>query len=236
MVKTKVKRESHCSDCSSAEHGCFRFLPPEISNLIDSKKRIKIFKAGQTLFSQGQALEGVYCIQSGKVRILKDFKKGDKPILVQIASEGFVIGLEGPEIPSHFSYSAEAMDSVEACFVPSSFFKENARDLNLLKGICVSLNEELGKIQNLFGHFAKRSVKERLAFVLLDLGKRFGKPEGTQTLIELKISRQDLADFCGTVIESVSRALTELESAGVLRFEGRKIFIVKSEDLQKIAS
>ena len=75
----------------------------------------------------------------------------------------------------------------------------------------------------------RRSASERVATFLVDLAERIGEGES----VELPMSRQDIADYLGLTIETVSRTLTQFQVAGLIRLANcRDVHILRPQGLE----
>ena len=87
-----------------------------------------------------------------------------------------------------------------------------------------------GRFANLqlqFQEVATRRVEQRLALALLRLVRQFGKREGEGVLIDMALSREDLAQMTGTNLYNVSRILSKWEQDGIVSL-GRKRVVIKN--------
>ena len=81
-----------------------------------------------------------------------------------------------------------------------------------------------------------REVSTRLATLLMNLGKRFGENDGVGTLIDVRLTHQDLANMIASTREAVSKVMSELQRDGVIESRNRRIVIINGEALAEHAS
>ena len=81
-----------------------------------------------------------------------------------------------------------------------------------------------------------REVSTRLATLLISLGERFGESNGVGTLIDVRLTHQDLANMIASTREAVSKVMSELQRDGVIESRNRRIIIVNGEALAEHAS
>ncbi|MBS1969924.1 MAG: Crp/Fnr family transcriptional regulator [Bdellovibrionales bacterium] len=129
-------------------------------------------------------------------------------------------------------HTAEALDPIEAIiFQRESFqkFLHSSPTLQeaMIKVLCDILSIKDERISALENH----SVGNRVASVLLSFSEKFGKESKEGIRIDVKVDRDTIAKLAGTVIESLSRQLSELESEHIIRREGRSIVILEREKL-----
>jgi len=82
---------------------------------------------------------------------------------------------------------------------------------------------------------AQKSVRERLAATLLMLKETYGMEGENSELIDIALSREDLANIIGTATETVIRLLSEFKNQKIISLEGKKIKVLKPQDLVREA-
>ena len=93
--------------------------------------------------------------------------------------------------------------------------------------------KELGDSNRYIRDIAQKSVKERLAEILLLIADDFGiEQDGS---LKLNITREDLSNFVGTATETVIRLLSDYKNDGLIEVKGRKIKLLNIEKLKTIA-
>ena len=94
--------------------------------------------------------------------------------------------------------------------------------------------KELGEANNYITDIAQKSVKERLAEILLHLKDEFGV--NNEEIININLTREELANLIGTATESVIRLLSEFKADGIIELQGRKIRIKNAAKLKKLSN
>lgn len=139
---------------------------------------------------------------------------------IRICGPGEVIGFDGEE------QKAETIDEVYAWrFSRSEFQDLFQRTPNLQNAFLACLCYQIKKSNERIVALENHSVGNRVASLLVSLIQKFGKQIDGGFLLDLKIQRETMARLAGTVIESFSRQLSELENQGILERHGRSIFI-----------
>ncbi len=80
-----------------------------------------------------------------------------------------------------------------------------------------------------------KSVLQRLSAQLVRLAEEYGRDEGGETIIDLPLTRQELAELIGVTRETVTRELSKLSKAGAISLEGKKIYIIDRLMLERSA-
>lgn len=222
-----------CAHCKQRNGSLFHFCHIEEINHIDESKSCNAYKRGQVIFQQGGNPQGMYCINSGKVKIYKLGSDGKEQI-VRIAKPGDFLGYRSLLGHSRYPVSASALEDANICIVPKSvitdLFKSNERfSQGLIEVLCSTIDESYGKMTDL----AYKPVRGRMAEALLFLNKFYvdeTNPDGVIT-----ITRDDLASFVGTVKETAIRMLKELKDEGLIETDKSDIRILNTAGLLHIS-
>ena len=161
--------------------------------------------------------QGVY----GKEQILRFIKEGD------------LIGYRSLLCGEQFQAKAEAMTDVEATFLPSDVFLHLLEVFPKLSFVMLQkIAFELGESSNTVTVLAQKTVRERLAEILLLLEQKLGTdPEG---FIKITLTREEIANLVGTATESAIRLISEFKQDGLIEADGRNLKILNHEKLIKL--
>jgi CRP/FNR family cyclic AMP-dependent transcriptional regulator len=189
-------------------------------------------KAGEMLFSEGEPCSGLYVIVSGALKLFTISAGGREQVLSIEGAGGSVAELpvfDGGNYPA----SAAALTESSLLFVSNKDFRalcveHPAVALKVLKVVGTRLRRLIGIIEEL----SFTTVRHRLAVLLLRLAERKGKRTARGVEFTLRASNQELAAHIGTVRELVSRNLSRLQAAGVVKLEGKKIVVPDLEALR----
>jgi CRP/FNR family nitrogen fixation transcriptional regulator len=187
------------------------------------------FKRNCEIYGEGEPADYLYKIVSGTVRTSKVLSDGRRQIGA-FHLPGDVFGLEST---GEHSFSAEAIGDVRLLVVKRSALEAAAtRDTDLARQLWTLAVEELRRVQD---HLLVliRSAEQRVASFLLEMSNRL--PAGNQ--IDLPMSRQDIADYLGLTIETVSRTMTHLESeAAIDLLTSRRVVLRDRTALRRLNS
>ena len=168
------------------------------------------YRAGREIYGQGEPADCLYKVVTGTVRTLKILADGRR----QIGSFYSPDDIFGLEIATDHAFSAEAVTDTKVLVVRRSALVGLAsHDGAIAQEMWKVEAGELARIQN---HILLlvQSAQERVVSFLLEMAGR--TPAGRP--IELPMSRQDIADYLGLTIETVSRTLTTLDREGAIHF------------------
>lgn len=180
---------------------------------------------GKLIFSEGQACEGLYMVESGAVKVYKSSAGGREQVLTIEGPGGSIAELpvfDGGSYPA----SAAAVSEARLLFVSKRDFQALCLQhpevaLKVLKVVGARLRRLVGIIEEL----SFTTVRHRLAALLLRLARRRGQKTSRGVEFNLRGSNQELAAHIGTVRELVSRNLSRLQAEGIVKIEGKTVIV-----------
>jgi CRP-like cAMP-binding protein len=200
---------------------------------IEANRRNISYKKGELIFKEGDPVNGMYFVFSGSVKVHKKWG-GDKEIIIRIAAKGDVVGHRGLGADTIYPVSGTALEPVTVCFIDMAFFTNTLKvNTELLYQLMLFFASELKVSERKMRDLAHMPVKGRLAQALIGLQKKFGT--GDAGMINIALSRQDLASYTGTTYETVFRMMQELVEARLIETEGKNIRILHVDGLQGLA-
>lgn len=226
----KLKKSKPC------DHSCFmcQHVMKDWHGQIDIQKQTIKLKKGEQFIVEGDAVRGVYFVQSGVAKVHRRW--GDKEMIVRFARKGDIVGHRGVSSEQAvYPISATALEPTILCFVDIAFFMSTLRvNSELTYHLMLFYADELQLSEQKMCNLVQLSVKSRLAWSLLLLYKIFGE-DASDGYIGITISKTDIAGYIGTTYETVYRMLAELMRLGFITMEGKKIYLKKFDTLQEIA-
>lgn len=223
-----------CNKCALESGSLFKHLTPDEVITINFEKEFRQYKRGDVLYQEGNRISGFYCINSGIIKVYKTGFDGKEQI-IRFARSGDIIAYRSVLSNEAACTSAKVIEDCQVCFIPSeiliSLIKTNSDyALELLKLAC----HELGEANSFITDIAQKTVRERLAEVLLFLVNDFGVDN--DQYLQISLTREELANIVGTATESVIRLLSEFKSDKLVELNGRKIRIMNIKGLEKISN
>ena len=221
-----------CEQCIAREFSALKALnKDELIRIADCKTSYTV-KKGDTIFDEGDSLNGIYCIKDGVCKLSKLSDNG-KDQIVKLVKKGELLGQRSLISEETTNLSAVAIEDMQVCYIPKQeilqFFNENNQfSLNMMKSVCGDLKDADDGMVNL----AQKTVKQRLAETLLKLESDFGNNEDGS--LKLQLSRDEIAGLIGTATESCIRLLSEFNKEGWIALQGKKITITNKKELQKM--
>ena len=202
--------------------------PLEIAGVMQRLGLKMTFANDEEIFAQDEDADLVHLIVSGAVRTTRLLSDGRRQVGAFYYA-GDLIGLETG--PIH-RFSAEAICDSMILVVRRSALKAFAGDGQLDRAIWEATRRELERTQDHLLVLGRKTACEKVASFLMSLAQR--EPADR---VSMPMSRQDMADYLGLTIETVSRMLTQLQGQAVVEFDGCRKFMVKRWDtLEQMAA
>jgi CRP/FNR family nitrogen fixation transcriptional regulator len=180
-----------------------------VADVLDLMGASMRYERNGEIFGEDEPAEYLYKIVSGAVRIAKLMSDGRR----QISAFYLPGDMFGLEMEGEHRFSAEAVSDCEILMVRRrAFLAHAARDPEMVAQLWRQTMGHLDRAQNHMLLLGRKNAQERVAAFLLEMAERLSK----NGAVELPMSRQDIADYLGLTIETVSRTLTQLERDRVI--------------------
>ncbi|MBL7014146.1 MAG: Crp/Fnr family transcriptional regulator [Candidatus Marinimicrobia bacterium] len=213
----------------------FKELEPQSVAKLDRNKTVHHYKKGQIIFLEGHPAYGLYCISKGKVKIYCTTPEGKRQIL-RIADKGDPVGHLAVFSGQPYAGTAEALEETSICFIDRNLiFPTLSNEKDISWEIVKRLSEDLIEAHHETTRMAHHSVTERVAGLLLLLKEKYGKKKFGGILIDIPLSREDLADLAGTSVETLVRTLTGFRDEEIIMTQKRQTIILNAIRLSEIA-
>ena len=228
-------RELDCRNCSKRFTSVFCKAENDSLEAINEQKVCTPYKKGNYIFHEGMRPQGVYCVNYGKIKLSKLGEDGKEQIL-RLVKPGDLLGYRSLLGEESYNASAIVMEESGVCFIPKELFMGVLqRDGVLSMEMMRLLSSDLKHAEVSVTHLAQKPVRERLAEALLFMKETYGYQADGKT-IDLRITREEIANLVGTATETAIRLLSEMKAEKVLGLEGKKIQILQPEKLVRIAN
>lgn len=226
---------SSCNDgCLVRSYSLFRHLSSDELEKLAFEKSSEQYKRGSIIYREGSRINGCYCIQKGIIKVFKTGIDGKEQI-IRFARAGDIIGFRSVLSNELACTTAEVLDDASMCYIPGEtlvyLFKNNGNfSMELMQLTC----KELGEANAYITDIAQKTVRERLAEILIHLKEDFGLDQ--QNVLQISLTREELANIVGTATESVIRLLSEFKHDQLIELNGRKIRILDEAELIRIGN
>jgi CRP/FNR family transcriptional regulator, cyclic AMP receptor protein len=208
------------------------FANAPIDAIADGEKifTMELLPKRATFFDQGDANKIVFLIKTGRVRIARNTADG-KEVTVAILGPGDMFGEDA-------LFGGSERTTVATCMEETLICKAHADDLfALLAGnsalalnVAQMLNDRLSDASATIEDLAYAKISDRLVNLFERLAVELGRPSDDGTLLDVRLTHQDIASIIGSTRETVSLEMNALVRAGQIKQEGGYITVLTRKD------
>lgn len=234
-IKLHSPHQAHCKDCSLAALCLPLSLNMEDMDSLDSiVKRGRPLKKGEFLFRQGDPFDSVFAVRAGALKTFTISDAGEEQITgFHLPSE--LVGLSGLDSDS-YPVSAQALETTSVCEIPFERLDELAVQLpQLRRQLMRVMSREIRDDQQMMLLLSKKTADERIATFLVNLSSRFRARGFSAHQFRLSMSRNELGNYLGLAVETVSRVFTRFQQNGLINAEGKEVHILAPIELCALA-
>lgn len=209
-------------------------IPISLTQLFDMAHHIKKIEKGTFLFQEGSVANELYIIKSGVLQISKNIPDG-RELTLRMCSKGDFIGELNLFSPSErYLLTARVVESGEVGVIMKDALEEMlSQNLSLSLEFMKWMSQQFRKTQTKFRDLVLHGKKGALYSTLIRITNSFGIKTTQGILIELPLTNQELANFCGTSREVVNRLLSDLRKANIISIDKGSIMIHDLEYLKR---
>jgi len=225
-----------CASCSLRQLCLPMGISPEdVQRLDDIIKRKRPISRGGHIFRAGDTLSAIYAIRSGWVKSYAIAEDGSEQV-TGFHLPGELIGLDAIASGEH-PCSAKALDTTSICDIPFDRLEDLAAEVSgLQRQLLRIMSQELTTDEELLMLLGKRSAEERLAALLLSISSRLSQRGYSAHEFRLPMSRNDIGNYLGLAVETVSRLFTRFQQQGLLSVQNKLVSIQDLDGLKYAAS
>ncbi|CBL44569.1 Transcriptional regulatory protein [gamma proteobacterium HdN1] len=224
-----------CQDCSVS----LICLPvavkeKELDQLDSIIRRSRPLRKGEHLFRAGDVFRSIFAVRSGTIKTYSVTEDGEEQV-TGFYLPGEVLGVDGICSNTHTN-SAKALESAAVCEIPFDKLEQLSVAIpSLQRHFFQLMSKEIQADQQLLMLLSKKSAEERIAALLLSIAARNGARGLSSTRFRLAMSRNDIGNFLGLAVETVSRVFTRLQKQDLLLVEGKEVEIQDTQALCNIS-
>lgn len=190
-------------------------------------------KKNEVIFRQGDIFEGFYAIRSGSVKTVTMANDGSEQI-TGFHLPGEIVGMDAIGESCH-PCSAIALETTSFCAIPYTQLESLTGELASLRHQLLRImSQEISHDANLLMLLGKKTADERLASLLLSLSSRLSQRGFSPTEFNLSMSRNDIANYLGLAVETVSRLFTRFQEKGLIKVDGKFVQLLSHDNLKGI--
>ncbi|MEM9170091.1 MAG: cyclic nucleotide-binding domain-containing protein [Pseudomonadota bacterium] len=208
------ERPEACNVCDLRERSICADLGPRELAIVDKTMARRSVQKDAAIMSEGEPNANLYVIVRGSFRLVKILEDGRR----QITGFLFPGDFAGVRATEESAYTAEALEDSFVCAFPHRFLDEAAREAPGVKDRLIARSQtEYHRAQEHIVLLGKRTAEERVETFLTRLAETIGREGDDGVDTPLPMPRQDIADYLGLRLETLSRTLASLKKRAVIR-------------------
>ena len=190
-------------------------------------------REGEALVHAGDKFHSLYVVRSGCFKTVYTDFSGSEQVL-GFPMSGDLMGADGID-SGHYSSTAVSLDTSEVAIMPFASLARLMFECPRLEPLLYRvLSRELVRVQNMAWTLGTLGAEGRVAVFLLALSARLGALGYSRCSFNLRMTRQEIGSYVGLKLETVSRALSTLNAAGIIQVHQRSVDIVDADALRGV--
>ena len=223
-----------CKECSLRElcfpHG---MNDEELTNMDTVVEQPRSLHKNDFLYHDGDKTMAIYAVRSGCIKTMTESANGDEQI-VGFHLAGELLGLDGFS-DGTYSCNAVALETSSVCELPLDRLETLCQKLpGLQKQMRRIMGKEVSKDHKLLLLLGKMTADERLSSFLLSLSARMEERHWNANEFNLMMPRQDIANYLGMAVETVSRLFASFQNEKIIEVDRRHITVLDMARLKAI--
>lgn len=233
--KLRSLHQVHCNTCSLSS----LCLPVSLNmtemerldNIIEKSRPIK---KGEHLFHQGETFTTVYAVRAGTIKSYTLTNEGEEQI-TGFYFPGELVGMSGVDGVT-YPVSAKVLETTTVCEIPYERLDDLAGQMpELRRQMLRTMSKELRDDQQMMMLLSKKNAEQRVATFLIKLSTRFRARGYSATQFRLSMSRNEIGNYLGLAVETVSRIFTRFQAMSLIRVDGKEIELCNLSELYDLA-
>jgi CRP-like cAMP-binding protein len=213
----------------------FAGLPAREIDALAAAAREEVCRARDYVFMEGDPAEWLCIVKSGRVRIVRHSRAG-KDVVLELLGPGEIFGGVAVTEKRPYPAAAQATEASVILKIPArAVVAFCERHPSLIRELALMIGRRLREAHDSMKSLAGDPVEARLAATLLRLARRDGVSTEAGLTLPFHLTRQGLADMCGTTVETAIRVMSRWTRDGLIADEGARLVVMDVESLNEIA-
>lgn len=222
-LQFNLSQSQRCSDCPIRHRAvCAQCEADELAEL-EAMKYYRSFQAGQAVIWSGDSMDFVASVVTGIATLTQTMEDGRRQMVGLLLPSDFV---GRPGRPRAAYDVTAATDLVMCCFRKKPFEAMIARTPHVARRLLEMTLDELDAAREWMLILGRKTARERIASFLAILARREAalqvRPPSGEVAIDLPLTREDMADYLGLTLETVSRQVSGLKRDGLIVLVGKR--------------
>lgn len=194
---------------------------------------VRQLKAGEALHRAGDRFDAIYVVRSGFLKTVSVDRSGAEQVLA-FPMSGDVIGLDGLDAERYAS-DVVALEASQVAVVPFTRIARLGHEYPCVERLLyAAFSRELIRKRNMIWLLGTLNAEARLATFLLDLSERFGRLGYSRSSFALRMSREEIGNYLGIKLETVSRAFSAFAAAGLIAVDRKEVTLIDQAGLHRV--
>ncbi len=213
----------------------FRRLAAEDRARLAGLARLETFARGQVLFREGDPSLVLYLVVTGRIKVVKSTPSG-RDLILDLFGPGDPVGAVAVFEARPFPAAAIALvDATCIGFERDAFLAALDAHPSLVRGLLSGFSLRLVELTARLSDLTGLRVEARIARSILGLAETESERRADGLFVPVRLSRQELADLCGTTIETAIRVMSRWGKDGIVRTEPEGFLLLDRDALSDIA-
>ena len=214
----------------------FKSLSKEQIYEINKKFVDKGYQSGDLIYSEGDVGERLFVMADGSVKLIQNSQQG-KEVFLDVLTSGDFFGGLFPSSDDTYRESAYAQTPVCAISIENSEFRKILQEIpQVALSVMDIVNERLRASQEFIRLISTATADQRVAYTLIKLSEKLGEKSDVGLLIQLPLSREDIANMTALTSETVSRIMSKFQKQSLIKTGRQWVAITNMEGLKDISS
>ncbi|MZR32506.1 helix-turn-helix domain-containing protein [Sneathiella litorea] len=225
--------EAPCSTCSAHAQAICADLKDQEMDEIARNIRTRLVQTGQSVYREYEEAKYLYTVVTGEIRLANLLDDGRRQV-TSFKTAGEVLG---EQKNGYYQSDAEAVCDTVVCQIPIKILEKYLQEMPAMQTALTA--KVLSEIHELRHHailLGRKTPIEKIATFLVDRAEKLGGKDSVEVEVMLTMGRNDIADFLGLTIETVSRTITKMKNLGLLEVPSNHSIIIKDmAELENLA-
>ncbi|QJC30276.1 helix-turn-helix domain-containing protein [Enterobacteriaceae endosymbiont of Neohaemonia nigricornis] len=214
----------NCQDCFIYKQCISNYIHSKITKFNKVFIKRKILQKGSIIFKEKDTVKYLYILCSGIIKNFFITKHGEEQI-IKFNYIGDLFGLDGFNSGYYNSFS-QVIDKSILCIIPLNIFKFLCDKIPSISSYIINImSKEMKKNYQLIFLLSKRNAEKKIATFIYNLSQNFRMKGISTNKIKLSMSRNDIGNYLGLTIETISRILNKFKKNKILVIHGKYILI-----------
>ena len=207
----------------------------EIDSLAAPSREVEC-RARDYVFMEGDPAEWLCIVRTGRIRIVRHSRSG-KDVVLELLGPGEVFGGVAVIEKRPYPAAAQAMEASVVLKIPAqALIAVSERNPSVIRELALMMGRRLRSAHDSVKSLAVDPVEARLASTLLRLAERDGQREKGGLVLPFHLTRQSLADMCGTTVETTIRVMSRWSRDGLVLDDDGRLIVADIDRLRTIAA